>query len=200
MNHLMIDGYVFEFEGVFSWQTAPSVWSDQLQNCLCCRDGVGLGGHRVLRDRRHLVPDTGRHLTCANVSTPGDIHTPISQVSNYISPSIPSHVFFFLYLSASFNTFSDKFPSLLHFLFFSLLLQTLSNSNLQFSICLLSYSVSITPPRSLCLPSYQTNVLDPPKKYISLDVSLFLLHCHVFLELRSGLRLGAGLMGPETWI
>lgn len=200
MNHLMIDGYVFEFEGVFFWQTAPSVWSDQLQNCLCCRDGVGLGGHRVLRDRSHLVPDTGRHLTCANVSTPGDIHTPISEVSNYISPSIPSHVFFFLYLSASFNTFSDKFPSLLHFLFFSLLLQTLSNSNLQFSICLLSYSVSITPPRSLCLPSYQTNVLDPPKKYISLDVSLFLLHCHVFLELRSGLRLGAGLMGPETWI
>lgn len=109
-------------------------------------------------------------------------------------------LFFFLYLSASFNTFSDKFPSLLHFIFFSLLLQTLSNSNLQFSICLLSYSVSITPPRSLCLPSYQTNVLDPPKKYISLDVSLFLLHCHVFLELRSGLRLGAGLMGPETWI
>lgn len=112
---------------------------------------------------------------------------------------LPMFFSFFIFLPLSILSLKVSISPAFYF-FFSLLLQTLSNSNLQFSICLLSYSVSITPPRSLCLPSYQTNVLDPPKKYISLDVSLFLLHCHVFLELRSGLRLGAGLMGPETWI
>lgn len=150
MNHLMIDGYVFEFEGVFSWQTAPSVWSDQLQNCLCCRDGVGLGGHRVLRDRSHLVPDTGRHLTCANVSTPGDIHTPISQVSNYISPSIPSHVFFFfIFLPLSILSLTSFHLSCIFFFFlcFSrLFLIPTCNSPSVFSLI-----VSLLLPPALCV-------------------------------------------------
>lgn len=145
MNHLMIDGYVFEFEGVFFWQTAPSVWSDQLQNCLCCRDGVGLGGHCVLRDRSHLVPDTGRHLTCANVSTPGDIHTPITSHLLFLPM-----LFFFLYLSASFNTFSKSFHLSCIFFFFlcfsRLFLIPTCNSPSVFSLI-----VSLLLPPALCV-------------------------------------------------
>lgn len=51
---------------------------------------------------------------------------------------------------------------------------------------------------ALCLPSYQTDVLDLRKKYISLDV--FFCIVNVFLEVYTGLQMGAGLMGPETCI
>lgn len=46
-----------------------SVWADLLSTYLCFRDGDGLRVNSVLCHWSHPVPDVGRHLTHAKVST-----------------------------------------------------------------------------------------------------------------------------------
>lgn len=172
MSHLIIDGFVFEFEGVF-FSDKPRRLSGLISCKIVCvaeteSDSEAtvyyVIGAILYRTLGVILPAPTWVLLV--ISTP--------QLVRFLTTS---HILFFLCFSRLFLIPTCNSPSV-----FSLIVSLL------------------LPPRSLCLPSYQTNVLDPPKKHISLDVSLFLLHCHVFLELRCGLRLGAGLMGPETWI
>lgn len=102
----------------------------------------------------------------------------------------------------SFNTFWQLFSSLVVVFIY------LFPFSLPFYFCALSSVVSYVyliptsnflPLCSSCLPCYQT-CLGSPKKYISLDVLPFFCFDIVFLEMYSGLRMGAGLMGPETCI
>lgn len=148
-----------------------SVWTDQLQNCL------------FQRRRRTQSPQ------CTMSSEPsctGHWASSYLHQSEYLSwdllynssSSLP--VLFITFLCLFFNTFFNNFSYPLYslFIFFPRFnshylsisvpfllfwLFSLSNSNLQFSICLLSYSVCIASLLCLCLPSYQTNASDLQK-------------------------------------
>ncbi len=149
-------------------------WS--VANFLFFRDRDGLRVYNVLCHWSHLVQDAGRHLTCTKVSTTHEIHCII--ILNF-PPSTSFLVLSFTFLHLFLCTFSDNFFISVVFAFFPPIVSILttflflcpfffrffspSNANLQLSICLLPYSVSIASPLCFSLPSYQTNVLDLQK-------------------------------------